>query len=439
MTDKNLFPNDQITCIAPWYELRINPDGSMDYCHATKSRGKLSDLSFKEWFEKSASVQQIRTDIQQGHPITDCSQCYTAEQNNLISFRQRRNLQAAIYHGKNFSESVRQSPSWNRISGQTDKFLPSFIHVSLSNLCNLSCRMCYPGSSSQLISLYKKVGMIDDSVPVLTDWTTNHSKWTDFCNLVIDNPSLVSLHFMGGEPLYHKKFYEFLNLCIEKNKTDFHLSFTTNGTQINQELVEKLAQFKSVFMGISIENFHYSNDYIRIGSSFSQVKQNIEKFLQLKSDNISVCLRPAPQALSIEHYDTLIDFAIEHDINIDNNHMDNPRYLKIIILPPELKHNIQKKLKEKYQWLLDEHKYLKSTVDPSRIVNLRNKNSVLEQIRTHIEFLFVYLEESEPKDIEELRTQFVQYNQKIDLYSDLKFVDVYPELVKMYNEKQNKH
>jgi MoaA/NifB/PqqE/SkfB family radical SAM enzyme len=244
---------------------------------------------------------------------------------------------------------------------------------------------------------------------------------------------------MGGEPLYHKKFYEFLNLCIEKNKTDFHLSFTTNGTQINQDLVEKLAQFKSVFMGISIENFHYSNDYIRIGSSFSQVKQNIEKFLQLKSDNISVCLRPAPQALSIEHYDTLIDFAIEHDINIDNNHMDNPRYLKIIILPPELKHNIQKKLKEKYQWLLDEHKYLKSTVDPSRIVNLRNKNSVLKQIRTHIEFLFVYLEESEPKDIEELRTQFVQYNQKIDLYSDLKFVDVYPELVKMYNEKQNKH
>ena len=106
------FPNDNVTCISPWYELRIDADGSMRSCHAVSQEyAEKSDLSFLEWFRHGNKMSDIRNSISDGNPYPGCSACYKNEKQNLISFRQRRNIQSAIYSGTNFSKSLEQSPS----------------------------------------------------------------------------------------------------------------------------------------------------------------------------------------------------------------------------------------------------------------------------------------------------------------------------------------
>jgi len=409
------FPNDNVTCISPWYELRIDANGDLRCCHSLRqAQAEKTNLSFLDWFNHG---NQTRTDIINGNESLGCSACYYNEKNDLISHRMQRNIQAAIYSGKYFNESLIQSPAYKRMTVEYKKY-PAFIHVTLSNLCNLKCRMCFPQYSSQLADAYKKVNWMSKEEPTLLDWTSGN-KWNEFLELIKDNDNLMSLHIMGGEPLYHKRFYEFIDWCIENHKTDFHLTFVTNGTIYKQDLIHKLQQFKSVQIEISIENMHVSNNYIRMGSDFKLIQENILRF---KNENMTVVLRTVPQALSIIHYDSIIDFAIEHNLGFDSNVLDNPQHLKCFVIPKEIKKEIMDKIKSKYMYILS------SDTNINEVATFRS----FKGIKRHIESLLVRLNESEPDNIEDLRHKFVTYNRELDNVSELKFKDIYPELFDFY-------
>jgi len=410
------FPNDKVTCVSPWYEIRIDANGDVRCCHSFRqTQAEQTNLSFLDWFNHG---NQTRTNIINGIESAGCNACYYNEKNNLISHRMQRNLQAAIYHGEHFNESLKQSPAYKRMNGDY-KIYPAFMHVTLSNLCNLKCRMCFPQYSSQLTDTYKKINWLDKDHPTLIDWSTDNNKWNDFLELVKNNDTLMSLHFMGGEPLYHKRFYEFIDWCIENNKTDFHLTFVTNGTFYQGQLFDKLKKFKSVQIEMSIENMHITNDYIRMGSDFETIKGNILKFIE---SGVHVVLRTVPQALSIGNYDTILDFALEHNLGFDSNVLDNPQYLKCFILPKQIKNEIVGKIRSKYIDILS------SDNNNNDVAMFRSKNG----IKKHIESLLVMLDENEPDNIEDLRQQFVNHNRLLDSVSELKFKDVYPELFDFY-------
>lgn len=419
------FPNDNITCISPWYELRIDATGDMRGCHAVnQDYSEKSDLSFLEWFRHGNKITDIRNSISNGDPYPGCNSCYKNEGDKLISFRQRRNIQSAIYSGNHFGETLKQSPSYKRMTGKMEKVYPAFMHVTLSNLCNLSCRMCFPVYSSQLTNAYKKIGLVDDNTPTLLDWTNDSNKWNEFLDLVKNNDNLMSLHFMGGEPMYHKKFIEFVDWCIDNNKTDFHLSLVTNGTIQNQSLLEKLKLFKSLQVEISLENLHKTNNYIRLNSDFAQIKENIFNIIDYLGKP-SVVIRSVPQALSIIHYHTLIDFAIENKISIDNNVITKPEYLKCMVLPKDLKDKLATDLKHKYANILGNE----SNDITTQISRIRTFEFNLKR---HIESLLIQLGETEPSNIEDLRKQFIEYNDKMDSISGTSFKEMYPELLNFY-------
>jgi len=419
-----MFPNNNVTCISPWYEMRINADGSMTYCHgAKKDTWETSELSLIEWFNKGPLPKKVREQIKSGHEVEGCVNCYNIEKQNIISFRNRRNIQGAIFGGDYMDEQLKQSPCYSRLSGKTEYMYPAFLHVTLSNLCNFSCRMCFPEFSSQLKSNYIKLKLIDDN-NTLIDWTNDEKKWLQFLDIVKNSNQLLSIHFMGGEPLYHKKFFEFINWCVDINRTDFHLTFVTNGSIYNKDLLDKFKLFKSVHIEISAENFHTSNDYIRTGSNFQLIKNNILSFINNIHDNTRIVLRTVPQALSIQHYDTIIDFALENKIPIDSNFLSNPDFLKINVLPKELKQKISKKFKNKYASILEQ------TENQTNYLNLvRHETKAIEN---HIKSIMILLEEKEPDDIEDLREKFIQHNKIFDKLSKLKFKDVYPDLVDFY-------
>lgn len=414
--------NEKTFCIGPYTEVRINPNGSMNFCHYADTDlippgDNIQKLTVGEYFRAGDSVTRTRNILEQGGYVDRCHRCYKNEENNILSFRHRRNIQAAIFPGKDFLPSLAQSQ--HRIIGSN----PRFYHVSLSNLCNLSCMMCRPEFSSLLTSTMKKIKIIPDSVPVLEDWTQNEQTWQAFVDHLLANDQIVCLHFMGGEPLYHKKFIELIDRLVQEDHTNFHLTFVSNGTIYNRDIIEKLSKFQSVAMEISIESLDSSNDYIRFPGNYQQIKQNIEAYCQHRSEKFSLVLRTVPQLLSISHYEQIMYFAQQQKIMIDSNVLHDPDFLKLNLLPDDIK---QKAIDKLSKFLVGHRPSVKDK-------NFRDVSDLDVRLSQHAQHIINQIQEPCNR-VDELRRSLIDYCRKFDRERGLDVGTMIPELKNFFVE-----
>jgi len=325
--------NPNTFCIGPWSEIRIMADGELSYCHTAQlplngpnpsdniTQTRLDDYFFGQ------SIKSIRNTLINGGCVDTCSNCYNDENVTDFSYRHRRNQQMAIFPGKHFNKSFRESNMLARIDNNNIK--PLFYNVLLSNLCNLGCIMCNERFSSRLAVDFQKIGIHRDirKGPASLDWTQNSVAWNDFVTHVINNEQAVCVHFQGGEPMLHEKYIEFLDRCIAANRTDFHHTVVTNGTIYNAEIINKVKKFKSFQVEISIDGITPVNDYVRYPSKTVNIIENIHKYLAHRDDNFDVVIRTVPQLLTVYNYVDLLEFALENEIIIDSNIINEPFYL----------------------------------------------------------------------------------------------------------------
>lgn len=417
--------SEQNFCIGPYVEVRINTDGSMNYCHAAIRRDipasdNISIVDVDKYFNVSQSVIDARRSIESGQNLDGCENCYRTEKLGSTSFRLRRNIQAAIFPGKDFQQSFNEA--WPRISAVK---YPRFYHISLGNLCNLSCMMCQPIYSSLLTQNFKRIGLVGLDQPTLLDWTQDQPVWTKFLDHLLDNPYIECLHFMGGEPLYHKKFHEILDKLMQNNHTDFHITVVTNGTIFDDKILEKLKSFKSVAMEISLESLDLSNNYIRYPSDYQQIRQNILKYAQQRTPKFDVVLRSVPQFLSLINYDALMDFAKSLNLVIDSNILYRPSFFQSNILPDEIKQTVIDKL----------NRFTKmDDVAPSNI-NLRDGTDISQRLSNHAKMVISLVREPCPESIiEDLRYQLVDYCAKIDRSRNFDVGTMIPELKNFFTK-----
>lgn len=358
--------NPKTFCIGPYTEVRINTNGSMNFCHYANNdmipiEENINQMTVDEYFSSSNSAITARQRLEQGLDHSRCSRCYHTEQMGLISNRTRRNIQYAIFPDQDFEQSSQECDLWNGFR------YPRFYHVSLSNLCNLSCVMCDQGSSSLWTSTMQKAGLIPRDVPILLDWTQGPA-WKKFCDHLLSNPDIVCLHFMGGEPFYHKKFRELLDMLIESDHTDFALTVVTNGTIYDPTLMESLSKFKSVQVEVSLESVDIANDYIRYPSDHTVTMSNIDKILSHRTEKFDVILRTVPQLLSLYHYDRMMEWSLERNMVVDSNLLTWPNYFRPEFLPDEIKYQVQKKME----------RFIIPTQNKQRDINVRDSSKVPE-------------------------------------------------------------
>jgi sulfatase maturation enzyme AslB (radical SAM superfamily) len=402
-------------CIGPWSELRIDSDGLYNFCHAaiksTDTGDAIQHLEPMEYFRNTADT--VRQQLMQGQSVSQCQHCYRSESAGLISFRQRRNLQAGIFPGDDFQQSYKES---RFVQNLTTDINPRFYHVSLSNLCNLGCIMCHPRNSSYLTADLKRIQLVDQTRPTLTDWTTGPA-WEHFCQHLLDNPDIVSFHVMGGEPLYHKKFHELLDRLIAAEHTDFVFTFVSNGTIYDPVAVAKLKNFRSVQMEISIEGVTATNDYIRWPSQTTEILDNIQQYLAHRDDQFDVVLRTVPQLLSVWDYDQLLNWCREHRVLIDSNAIYSPDYMHAGMLPDDIKQQIYQRL----QPFLDP-----GTRDSVRRINLRDSHDLDCALAINADFVIQQLQQD--YNTEERWPQFLNYCRKLDSVRGTSLHTYVPEL-----------
>ena len=222
------------------------------------------------------------------------------------------------------------------------------IDFTLSNKCNLACRMCDPQTSHRLMldwKYFKGAGLMSDvekvtagkfreslQIPDVTD--TIQYKW------MLENP-VKELRFSGGEPFFDSSVIKLLDKYIEEGwAKDTILAYHTNGTLFNDELIDKLNKFKKQHPKISIDSVEENYDFIRHPSNFDDLDNILRLYLN-KSTNLGrVNIAVVISALNIlnlkEHYEWCRTLPINVFISYCEVYPDNrgisPKWLSKRIL-----------------------------------------------------------------------------------------------------------
>lgn len=382
-------------------------------------------MSIREWYD-SEPMRQARMRMLGDSHWDHCRRCWHEESVSDTSRRHRSNQKSVLFR-QNFEESYQQSPGWpkfehSRLNQGAYSDLPVDLHIDLGNYCNLACKMCNPMASSTFATQYRKWGILADS---LTDWTRDNLVWERFQRELLEIPEIKNIHFMGGETLIQPRFRELLDFLVENNRTDIAISFVTNGTSYDSDIVDRLKCFQQVGIEVSIESLDQINDYVRQGTNTTQVLEHLKRY-QAAANNttITVTLRPAPSALTVKSYWQVIEYAIKNQLIIKSNLVSRPEFQSILVLPKSVRERYQ----EPYYELWNRYEF--DAVADVSDHNESDPNNFMIVAKNQLKQILTILKSPKLRNEGELMKRLVEHMQQWDQVYHFNARDVYPELSK---------
>jgi sulfatase maturation enzyme AslB (radical SAM superfamily) len=297
MDTKELLDKNQSFCMMPFVHLHVNENDTLKpCCYGYNIKQFTPDFDYAT----DPDFQRIRNDMLAGIPVKECQNCYTVESNGGESFRQR------------------DSVEWlAKIDVSTlDQIQPivKYYDIRNDNTCNLSCRMCHPGASSQLVKEYQRIG-----------WTVIDTSRQVKLSEVIDYNTVEKVIVAGGEPTIMPEFQKFLTRALEHGRNDIELMVVTNATNVNPKVFKLLSEFTNVQFTVSIDGYNQINRYIRWPADWTTLTRNIH---QLKTITDHVCFSVCVSVWNVSNLSQLIKF-LDTEYNVPVillNEAMNPRH-----------------------------------------------------------------------------------------------------------------
>jgi MoaA/NifB/PqqE/SkfB family radical SAM enzyme len=140
-------------CILAWTNLMVLPEGVAKVCCAAAEVIRDADGPMHigdhsaEAIWNSAHMREMRRAMAAAEPVDDCASCYLAETANGASMR---TLQNQLHFGADAAAAIATHRAASAARGHRADALPVALHLTVSNLCNLTCRMCNSSYSSQI-------------------------------------------------------------------------------------------------------------------------------------------------------------------------------------------------------------------------------------------------------------------------------------------------
>ena len=167
----------------------------------------------------------------------------------------------------------------------------------LSPLCNMDCKMCYIKMSKEK----------QESIARLR----TKEEWIELAQKAKEKGMLFLL-LTGGEPFLVKDFKE---LYIELHNMGFCISINSNGTMIDEDVIEWLKHYPP--MRINMTLYGASNEtYGRLCNNPKGFTQVTKAISLLKENNIQVKLNCSVTPYNKDDLKQMMDFAEEHDLVI---------------------------------------------------------------------------------------------------------------------------
>jgi molybdenum cofactor biosynthesis enzyme MoaA len=306
-------------CPIPFHHIAIRPNGTMQPCCAFRWNEIPSDftINYKNLFYDHPFMNKIREDLKQDKPVAGCEGCYKAEE--LTGRSMRTEYMERIT--KKYGDNVPTEPNL------------TYIDLALSNVCNNRCRMCGPELSTNWYADTKALGGTIPSGLINLD-----SGFADN----IDFSKLTYIKMIGGEPLMEQeKFISILEKC---NLPKLSILIATNSTvRPNEKLLALFAKCNSVNWNLSIDSYGPLNNFLRKGSKWEQVAENLDWFAKTFPKKVKVV-----SVVSIYNANNFYELAdyVKDKCDIGFNIVDGVEWMMPKNLPKDVKHRIKDKLKD---------------------------------------------------------------------------------------------
>jgi molybdenum cofactor biosynthesis enzyme MoaA len=382
--------NNQTFCSAPWFQVRIDWDGTFRPCcqltDQTEFQGQTrysqNTTSVDQWMTSDYSTY-LRTQLTQGNKLTECSKCWTKEDNGLRSLRQTINDTVTGNNGDQIDNT------WVRLfvgkNTTFDNYLLKSADVKLSNVCNFSCAMCSPQDSSKILDRWEsdlsagavKTALLENPT-YLSDirQTYKLKRGYQHLNDILTQP-ITHLKLLGGEPLIDKDLFNILTAVPKEKQANINLHFVTNGSQSLTNAAYILEKYKSISFTISLEGIGDTQDYIRSGSKWSDIEKNV---LEARQQGLLVTVNHTLQALSVINLYQLVEWTNAHDIPLNITTLEDPDYLSVGVLPVKIRKLAVDNLQKIKSKILND-----AVLDVDKIINVIN--NIPDMTKLHQKFV----------------------------------------------------
>lgn len=404
--------DDKTFCIMPFIHTSTTTNGDFRLCCRSTRVWDIQNIPLRDlWNHRK--YKTVRNNLNEGVRDSHCNACWKMEDKGITSLRQSQNYERTeeyahlveVYH------RTEELP-WN---------IP-IVEFKLSNLCNLKCRMCWPKDSTPWLQDWDDVkhiyeegeqdyinSIINDNnlrkKPVLNLFET-HDKFVRDLYEIIDG--IKEFEFAGGEPLMDPLHYNMLDRI--KDPSGVVLKYSTNLTDLEakkgRNVLDLWKKFKAIRLTISIDGFDELNAYIRHGSVWADIKNNIKETKEVLGDKLdyikaSTCIN----ALNVEYLVETMD-AIEQDFGImwHTSRLQWPAFLHANVLPVERLEAAKAKLVARAE-----------IMEERDIFEINNKRHVLDAINWINECIT-----SNKHDVN--FTKFKEFNDTLDIKRKEKFI-----------------
>lgn len=359
--------------------------------------GNTNDKSFLELWNADR-MRELRLNILNEKPTSGCSRCYETEANGQCSMRNNMNKQFKHHYNRT---------QLTKSDGSLDEIHMAYMDIRFSNICNMKCRTCGPELSSQWVDDAVKTGRYPADAPKILKVRKTLVEFWDDLNPWID--SIENIYFAGGEPLIMDEHYKILEHLIEIGKTDIFIYYNTNLSKLvykNKDVVELWKYFKYIDVSASIDALGERAEYMRSGTKWSDIIANINR-IKTEVPHVEFNITPTVSIYNIMHItDFLAEFLDREYVTLETigiNVLLFPEYMRIEVLPDDLKEQARAKLLE----FIDQY-----------------------GTNTGINSLLACLD----KDRKELLPDFKKFNDKLDAVRQESLTKIFNELESAFDE-----
>jgi hypothetical protein len=283
----------------------------------------------------------------------------------------------------------------NRMSPDEPLVLLSHVDLNLGSLCNLSCAICGPHSSTSWNPLWKTMY---GNFPRDASYDKNNRP-------VIDDPewfkNIKVLQLQGGEVFLQPDYIKFFNnLKKYKNLNSVDVKIFTNGTVLpDPELFSLLNECQSVYLWVSIDDIGNRFEYQRRGANWTNILENLNWYNTHCNNTFRLGINVTQSLLNVFYLNETYNFFEQHYpgfILNNNRYNSDTGVLSIYYLPAEIK---------------------------TAIINKNNSNKNLNELENTITIDNSYKFDAA-----------IEYIQQYDVATNTLYADAHPEFWKLITD-----
>lgn len=298
-------------CAVPFIEAFSGGDSNFRNCCASVPEIKSeSGENFATWWT-SSKLENFRQELYTENWPRNCEQCKIQELDSGESFRT---------HVNKTLDQVDLTVKW-----------PQRWHLKFGNICNLGCWICNENYSSVIENHKKRIGILSENFV-----DSNHTfsqLWPSLEKDILksyDLHDIVNITIVGGEPLYNKNVLDFLSMLVNKGLSrKTRLEIHTNGTTVKHQIFSK-ENWNYLCIFVSVDAIGKKAEWLRYGSDWSTITQNIE-FFKTVADYVEIhCV---VSVLNIRDLPALNQYCTDYHLPLVTIPLSEPSYMSLSQCP----------------------------------------------------------------------------------------------------------